>query len=741
MSDRSWFCEHCEAEFRPEGPKARCPTCLRTTGLTALDDTSGPARRFSTSTVVGILSLCLAAGGLLWFAMRGTGSGPPEPPPKPGTTKAVPDAPPAEAPGPDPGTEPAPEPVPPAPDSSVSALAKALVGKAPSPTQRTLELLAGLHERIQAADPDRPLARDILRPEAAADLVQAKDPTADTPKVSLAEVEAGALLMALLKSAGIKATPMSITTPTAGKVSLPWRAVGVAVALPEIDGLLLPARKDIPIAVEGAVATTPAAVAAMLSGMEGVRLADKGDLAGAATRIQAAVEASPDDQALRFLKGKVTVARGHGAGGLDLMVSAIAKAEDAQGRFELAMSRLSEEQTFKAFRELRRAVALDPKHAKAWSVLGLLTLDRLTSSDESARPQIDEELDAIIESMKAIDPATPGLIELRVRRMVFKGKDEEAMALAKDALSYHPRRGSLHLLAAELAQKAGELAIAERHLERAAEADPADPVPLMHLANLRASRGDKPGALSALEKAVARSPYEVELAKQLASAYLEAKRFDDAATASEALQKRVPQSVLGWELLAQVRLAQERPDDAVSVCEAGLKAHPEATGLHTLLYVLWSSKGQKKKADETMARLVAVDSDGRIKVAGSLLRWGNVEGALALFEDELKAKPKRVNVALMLGQLHELAGHPEQVKRVRQHVEKHAEDPAAALQAFDNAVKQAKEQADAPAQPGDPETAPNPNGTPAPDPEKPPSTAPLGTTVPPAKTKTKTKTP
>ena len=727
----SWFCEHCEAEFAVEDDgKVRCPTCLRSTGLTHLDASSGPPRRVPARVFIGVGALALAVGALVWFFAQPSGDpkdGQPEGP-APGVTEVVPSEPSGRAePAPEPRDPPAPEPA--EASSVLVSLARRLTGGAQSPERQQRQLLDALHERLKPLPHTRPLGREVLSPAALAErMIAAEDGTAvEKAALLVTGIESGAFTLALLGALGVEASPVVLFEEHAGRTSLRRRMLAARVTIAGKSRVLEPLRSREPFESD-AQAAGPSAAAALLDGLRALRLLEQARADAADELVRKAIARLPTDASLRFLKGQITMVRGESAGGLLEIQKALAAegAEDSHGRYELAVALLTDEQTFKAFGELRRSVELDPKNVLAWGALGQLTLERIQSTPEEQRPALSEELDAIIEAMTKIGKDAPGLIELRVQRLRLLGKTKEARSLAVEALTLYPERAPLHVQMAEMALQEQNAAVAERHLERAMESDPYDADPALRLMNLYAQQGESEKAVGALRTASERAPYDAGLLAQLGNVYVEMGKLPEAEKVAEALRNRFPKLSTGWLLLGQVRLGQGRGDEALPVLNEGLEQHPRATELYTLLYVLHTANKRLPEAQKVLDRLLKVDPDGRLKLAEPMLASGLWEVGAALLEAELKDKPERIQVAVTLAQLYKSNGEEEEVQKLRKHVGKHVVegDREGALKAFDEAVAEIQKQIEAEkaaAEKPGPEAAPT---APEPDPEEPPSTAP-----------------
>ncbi|MFT7625169.1 MAG: tetratricopeptide (TPR) repeat protein, partial [Myxococcota bacterium] len=290
-----------------------------------------------------------------------------------------------------------------------------------------------------------------------------------------------------------------------------------------------------------------------------------------------------------------------------------------------------------------------------------------------------------------------GLIELRIQRMVRAGQEDQARELAVEALNQYPRRAPLHMLMARMAEGRGEAAMAERHFERAAEADIHDAEALMELARIYGARGDIEPALEKLKEASTRAPFDPVVLGKLISAQQQTGKVKEATANAQLLAKRFPDMVDGPLLLAELALGEGNFGAAIAVLDAAIPKHPRDSDLYTLKYFAHHAMNDPDEATKAMDRLVQVDPQGRTRIAQQLLQAGQVEAAAQLMEQELAVNPKQLDVAITLGQLHALGGDPKAVVAMRKHVETHAGERAEELlKIFDQAVAEIQKQAQDP---------------------------------------------
>ena len=710
-----YFCQHCEKAFPlRDGESLRCPTCLRTTGLRELVAVGSPSRgAFKLPLLVGGAVVAVAVGAGAWLYLGKSPQSSSSSEPAPGSTvvaSPVGDA----GGGPKAETPPVAEVVPVADPSAVGKAAKALVGAASDSAGKAAALAKALHARLQPLADEAPLGREVLAPDAVASkLLAGKEP------IVLTGVEAGATTIELAKALGLVATAVILLPPEGGKTSVRHRDIGVRIKdVP--GGVIAPLRSDALVPTDAPDAPE-GTIQAMLGGLMALRRVEEHKFDEGADLVGQAMAKAPGEPALKFLHGQLLMLRGQLDPGLEELQSAVQQSEDAFGRYQLGMAFMQVEKTFKAYEALHRSTELYAKYAGAWTALGQLALDRLSTAADEQKAAVDTELDQVEKALVAIGADAPGLVELRVQRLMAAGKDDEAKAAAEKALAADPKRVGLHGLLAELAKKRGDAADAAKHLEAAAQADTHDATAALRLAELHASNGKMDEALKAVEEASKRAPYDANILAQLAAGYQQAGKKDEAKRVATDLTTRFPDQTDGPVLLSQLALSDGDTATATKIAEDALKKHPKTDVFYVMLYLIHATKGEQPAADEVLKRFIALDPDGRLKIAQELLQAQQYELAVSLMEEELKANPDRTQVALTLAQLYHLQGKPDDVKRLRDLVtgRAKADEKDAAGKKFDETLadidKRAKEH------PPEGEGAPDaPPGPPPSIPEAPP---------------------
>jgi predicted Zn-dependent protease len=270
----------------------------------------------------------------------------------------------------------------------------------------------------------------------------------------------------------------------------------------------------------------------------------------------------------------------------------------------------------------RRAIAADPHSFEAHLSLGLL----LARKDKfaEARPEL------VLAT--TLDPgvADPVLKARAWRALARIDRDSDAAAASNDlleALKLTPETPSDTLLAAELAEKTGQLDAAAAAYRRALDKDPESAPANAGLAHLLILRKDYPGAETVLRAALAKNPDDPTLTAQLATVLAD----QDKAEALPLLQK----------------LHADHPDDAAIT--------------HMLAAIL-ADAADYAGSDQLFLHLLAAtpnDPDLLVAHAQNLLHQGQLDQAYSVFDKATQLDPANVDGWSGLAFAASKTGHPD----------------------------------------------------------------------------------
>jgi predicted Zn-dependent protease len=270
----------------------------------------------------------------------------------------------------------------------------------------------------------------------------------------------------------------------------------------------------------------------------------------------------------------------------------------------------------------RRAVAADPNSFEAHISLGLLLARQNKFSD--ARPEL-----ALATTLDS-GAAEPALKARAWRALARIDRDSDPAAASNDlleALKLTPETPSDTMLAAELAEKTGQLDAAAAAYRRVLDSQPDSAPANAGLAHLLILRKDYPGAETLLRAALAKNPTDPTLTAQLATVLAD----QDKAEALPLLQK----------------LHADHPDD------------PAIT--HMLAAIL-ADAADYAGSDQLFIRLLAAtpnDPDLLVAHAQNLLHQGLLDQAYSAFDKATQLDAANVDAWSGLAFTASKTGHPD----------------------------------------------------------------------------------
>jgi tetratricopeptide (TPR) repeat protein len=258
----------------------------------------------------------------------------------------------------------------------------------------------------------------------------------------------------------------------------------------------------------------------------------------------------------------------------------------------------------------RKAVAADPKQFEAHMALGLLLASK---GDERDTQAAREQLYAAAQlEPNPPNPAAKAHADRALANLVRSTDPTGARDALVDALKLTPETPADTLLAAEIAEAAGDGEIAEQEYRKAIDADP----------NL-------PGANAGL-----------------AHLLIDQKRYSDAQAVVEGALRRDPADPVLNTQLAAILNAEGKPADALAVLEKLHKLEPDSRSVATMLADADFQAGNLDEADALNQQLLAqapndpalLDARGQI-----LIRRQRYDEAIAAFRKAVAARPEDVD--------------------------------------------------------------------------------------------------
>lgn len=318
-----------------------------------------------------------------------------------------------------------------------------------------------------------------------------------------------------------------------------------------------------------------------------------------------------------------------------------------------------------AIRELRRAIALDPRQVPARVALGEILLERAQSG--AAEPVLREAL----ELSPACAPAAVGLAKVALEA----GRVAEARDLLLGALAAQPAADSIHHHLARVYRRLGEADRAEDHLRRAGARQPTVADPLLEKVELRrlgthnlmttAQRATRAGrydeAIGIYRRVLATDPSHRRAWTNLGTALA---RQGKLAEAQEALERALaldPSDPLARFDLGTVLLRRGDPRAAAEL-EASLAVSPRQPAARFNLATAYRLAGRHEAAlaqYDALVELASANPTARYWRALTRLRLGRPRDARADLEEGLRLAPGTLLLESTLARLLATSRDPE----------------------------------------------------------------------------------
>jgi len=263
-----------------------------------------------------------------------------------------------------------------------------------------------------------------------------------------------------------------------------------------------------------------------------------------------------------------------------------------------------------------------PDLAAGWYLGGLIA-ERQHRSDDAERE---------LEHATRLEPSGTDALTALARLQLSRGRGAQALALVRAAVQRMPGNAAAHELLGELYAAQKSYPEATQALSEALRLAPTWWLPYRNLSAVKLAAKDTAGAL-ATEEAGVKASGEPALVVDLAEAYLQQGRVEDAVRQYEALLQRRP----GLELAAN--------------------------NLAMLLVTYRHDRASLDRARDLTAAFADSDDGALLDTYGWVrLRWGDVSEALPALERAAAAAPGAKVILYHLGMAYLKAGDPEKAR-------------------------------------------------------------------------------
>jgi tetratricopeptide (TPR) repeat protein len=360
------------------------------------------------------------------------------------------------------------------------------------------------------------------------------------------------------------------------------------------------AQQTLPPGTSSPDAPAPTAAADPLAGIEG--LIEAKQYVRATSELNAYLSAHPADARALFDRGYL---------------------EDAQGQTDAAEA------------WYRKAVAANPKQFEARSALGLLLASR---NDPGAVQQLQAA--SQLEPTPP-NPAAKAQVDRVLARLAKKSNPSVARDALVDALKLTPETEDDTLLAAEIAENAGDPTIAEQAYRKVLAEDPGSAEATAGMAHLLIAENQDAAALPLVQAALKQHPNDPGLNAQLATILNAEGKQDEALAVLNKLHALEPGSQPVTAMLADADFQAGKLDDADALYVALLQTSPNDAGYLDAHGQILIRRQHYAEALAAFQRAVAArpdDVDGWSGVAFA-------DSKLARYQDELSALSMRSKYA------------------------------------------------------------------------------------------------
>ena len=281
-----------------------------------------------------------------------------------------------------------------------------------------------------------------------------------------------------------------------------------------------------------------------------------------------------------------------------------AQAQEAYGRAKFLLDRRGPTDIERALQYFDDAIRHDPTYALAWS-------------GQASANWIQ-------------------LVEGRIPRAQGLSRVRDA---AERALQLDPTLAEAHLRLANYRSAVGDPAAAAKHVQRATELEPRNPLVLSFAAGEAANAGRLADAVALQRRAVEADPLSAVVRFNLASMLYVAGRFDEAEAELRRLRELAPAMPGVDAMLGLVLVQQGRPDEALSVVAGG---SADVLRLQVLALANFAS-GREAEADRALRILQATCLDDERHLVAEVYAYrGEVDQAFAWLQPTPTGAPDSV---------------------------------------------------------------------------------------------------
>lgn len=353
--------------------------------------------------------------------------------------------------------------------------------------------------------------------------------------------------------------------------------------------------------------------------------------------VDTALAKTPKDVNLFDLRGRVQVARN------DLTAARVAfeQAAALDPKFFAATANLAavdllEKKPEEAARRLQQAMKADPRN-----IYASLALVDLRIKAGAPLPELQRILSETISSNPGEARPRIALIELNLRNKRVR----EAVQAAQDAVSALPTDPGVLDALARTQTVSGDVQQAISTYRRLSNLDPKDVRPLLRLADLYRSGGDRKNAEAMWRRVAEINPAYPAVQSRIVELLIADKQPADAFAEAKSMQGRSGgDSVIGYIYEGTVHQRAKEWDRAAEALRAGLKRHPTSAEIAIRLYQMEMQLGRTAEATRLAERWPKEnpqDTEFEVEYANMLMLGNDIPSAERVLRGAVARHPDR----------------------------------------------------------------------------------------------------
>jgi cellulose synthase operon protein C len=260
----------------------------------------------------------------------------------------------------------------------------------------------------------------------------------------------------------------------------------------------------------------------------------------------------------------------------------------------------------------------------------------------------------IIADILAKDRRNAGALRLRAAINIDKGQLDSAISDLREALNDQPKSAELLTLLAVAYERAGKNELADRQYADALKSTPGPDVALRYVAFLQ-RRGDAARAEQILTDIAARNPTNLQILSSLAQVRLSRQNWTGALTAADAIGKINDGRAVADQIRASALAGQNKIDESVAALEDAHKTAPDAIQPVMSLISAYVKQGNANKAIillQDMHKKLPANAEVLVLLGQTQLTQNKEADALQSFKEAVAKQPKDLNGYNSLSELY-----------------------------------------------------------------------------------------